>query len=358
MSENDLKLDDSVFRFLFSSPAPFVGECSGQGFYLTIAFPSWGRRSPSNRSRDDSNFVLSIRTEPQNKKTIQIETYQWIGEEVSALLGAFYGKLIQNYGHIQCGNVHTVPTALGAPVGKRDRTPYNSVPRRPDGPTLDLSEARRVVETYMVSQGGERVGWILRAAEFYRVALESFHSRPEVALAMFCSALEALLPLREYTENELCDTSLASMLQRISEHCPNGDRIVKALKSRLYQIKRKVAAFVGQYVPEGYFQQRETTIGWAVAKDRADLISRIRCVYDLRSKVLHTGDRKGLNYIEHDHEQSEIGIGFPVLDDKQLEKTLAGALTLTGVERVTSTVLRAVIAEWLGTPKPEPSTAK
>lgn len=156
------------------------------------------------------------------------------------------------------------------------------------------------------------------------------------------------MPLREYSEDELYDNSLASVLKRIAEHCPKGSRMVAALKSRLYQIKRKVKALVGHYVPESFFQQPETAITWAVAKDRADLASRILFLYDLRSKVLHTGDRTGLTYIEQDHQRSEIGLGVPVLKDIKLQKILTGCLTLTGMERVTATVLRAVIAEWLG----------
>ena len=169
MAENDLKLEDSVYRFLFASPARFVGECHGHGFYLTIAFQSFGRRSAFNRFRDESAFVLSIRTEPRDrKKTIKIETYEWLGEEVSALLGAFYGKLIQNCGHIQSGELHTVPTALSAPRGDRERTPFNGEQRKPDGPALNLMEARRVIERYIAAQDEERLGWILRAAECYR----------------------------------------------------------------------------------------------------------------------------------------------------------------------------------------------
>jgi len=137
-----------------------------------------------------------------------------------------------------------VPTDLRAPVGDKRRKPFNSEPRKPDGPELNLAAAQRVIERYIETQGEERIGWIMRAAEFYRVALESFHSRPEIALAMFCSTLEALLPLRKYTEEELCDNTLASILKRIEAHVPKGKSVVAGLKSRLFQIKRRVAAFV------------------------------------------------------------------------------------------------------------------
>ncbi len=135
MAENDLKLDESVFRFLFTSPAYFVGECSGEGFYLTPAFQSFGRRrNRFDPSTDGSTFVLAVRAEPSTRESVRLETYEWVGEEASALLGAFYGKLIQNLGHIQCGNISTVPTGVRSHITDKERTPFNSQPRKPDGP--------------------------------------------------------------------------------------------------------------------------------------------------------------------------------------------------------------------------------
>ncbi|HEY4309168.1 MAG TPA: hypothetical protein VGN12_06920 [Pirellulales bacterium] len=351
---NDLKLEEHVYRYLFASPAEFRGECFGHGFYLTVAFPSWGKRNASNRNGDGSRFVFSIRTEPPAKDGIVVETYVWAGEEVSALLGAFYGKLIFNLGQIQAGRIQTVPTTPSKRLDDTARAPFNSEPRKPNGPLINLFEAQLLIERYISGQGEERLARILQAAKFYRIALESIQTRPEIALAMFCATLETLLPLRVYSEDELYDKSLAAILKRIAEGYPGGERIVRGLKSRLYQIKRKVVALVNQYLPDSYFDQRETSLSWAVVKSRAELLSRIKNTYDLRSRILHTGDRNGLWYLENDRQGAEIGAGSPVLENKKLEKVLAGAMTLTGVERVTSTVLRAVITEWLGSPPERP----
>jgi hypothetical protein len=134
----------------------------------------------------------------------------------------------------------------------------------------------------------------------------------------------------------------------IKEHCPDGEKLMNYIKARLFQVKRKFVAFVNHYLPDTYFVQPETELGWGVPKGRDDLIRRMKNVYDLRSIVLHTGNRSGLWFLEHDHQRSEIGGGSPILGDKKLEKMLSGGLTLTGLERVTATLLRAVINEWLG----------
>jgi len=57
---------------------------------------------------------------------------------------------------------------------------------------------------------------------FYRMALEKFHTRPEIALALFCSTLEALLLLREFSPDEMYNPTLVSKLKEIEEHCPNS----------------------------------------------------------------------------------------------------------------------------------------
>jgi hypothetical protein len=349
--DDDLKPDGTIFRFLFASSSYFVGECSGDAFHVIVAFPSWSKPGmPPRFDSQSSRFLLSLRTAPRDRSTIVIPTYEWVGEEISALLGAFYGKLIVNRGHLQAGSIHCIPDDTKTPKGDGLRPPFNNLPRKPDGPALNLDQAKRLIVRYFESQGEERIGWIMRAAEFYRLALENFHTRPEIALASFCSTLEALSPLREFTENELYDEQLLQMMSQI-EAQPEGATIVRAIKQRLFQIKRKVAAFARHYVPNSFFEQRETDVAWGQIKDVEDLVSRLRRIYDLRSIVLHTGNRNGLWYLEQDHQFAEIGVGSPVLDDEKLKKTLVGAMTLTGLERVVSAILRAVINEWIRSPE-------
>lgn len=347
MERQSLRPEENVFRFVFSSSAYFVGECDGEAFNLTFAFPSWSRQSAFNQHTfEASHFVLSIRTEKRNAASIHIPTYEWVGEELSALLCITFGKLIVNLGHIQSGFSLCVPVETKPPIGDRWRTPFNGTPRKPNGPELNLTTAKGMIDCYIADRGDERLGYILRAAEFYRAALENFHKRAELSLTLFCSALEAVLPLRQYTERELFDENLLQMLTSI-ETLPNGRQISEAVKSRLFQIKRKVAALVTHYVPDSFFTERESEVEWGVIKDREDLLARIRRVYDLRSMVLHTGNREGLWFLEHDHGRSEIGLGAPSIDNKDLKKALAGGLTLTGLERVTWSVLRAALSEWI-----------
>lgn len=350
MAKHDLQLDETICRYLFASPAHFVGECAGPGFYLTHAFASWGHREASTQENRGSTFALSVRTEQRSTQSVRVETYEWVGDEASSLLGAFFGKLIHNLGHIQCGSIQTVPSTILRPIRDKSRPPFNSLSRRPGGPEINLVHADRVIQKYVTNPRDERLQLLLRASEFYRTALDTLETRPEVALAMLCSTLEALLPLKSFTEDELYDDSLKATFKEIAKSCKHGSRIVQGLKSRLFQIRRKVVALVNYYLPEAYFEQHEAAIDWMVPKDRDELLFRIKHVYDMRSTILHTGNVTGLWYLQQHHQNSEVGVGSPVLGERDLEKTLSRSLNLTGMERVTSTILRCAISEWLDCP--------
>lgn len=349
-----LRPPDTVFRFLFTSPASFVGESSSDSFWLTPAFPAFDRRNravqyPAGPYRR-SHFTLSVLVpEPdRNGKVVHYPVYEWVGEEVSALLGAFYGKLILNLGHTQAGRLLTVPVSFEAATPHYDKPPFNDSPRRPKGHGVNLQNAGALVDAYIrFADTDTQLPLILRAAEFYRIALENYSDRPEMAFTMLVSALEALLDVRTYSEEELYHELLIKDLKQIRETCSDGDAIVKRLKSRLFQVKRKVAALVGAMIPDAFFTERETSLEYGFIRNREELIMRVRAAYDLRSRLLHTGDRTGLWFVEFDHQGAEVGLGAPVMRDKELVKLLCQGVTLTGMERIVSTVLRTAIDQWL-----------
>jgi hypothetical protein len=348
----NLRPPETVFRFLFSSPAHFAGECEGKQFWFTLAFPSFDRRGRESLAITPSAFrrshlCLSIDVPERDKSANVYPMYSWVGEEMSALVGAFYGKLVVNFGHMQAGKLMTVPSIQERPFYRFDKPPFNDQARQPNGVELNLGAAAVLVRKYIAVAGDDpELPLLVRGAEFYRVALESYAEQPEIAFAMLIASLEVLTGLRKYSEDELYDETLLSDLRTIAQRC--SPEIASRLKKRLWQIKRKVASLVCDAVPDAFFDQRETTLTFGFMKDRAELVDRIRAAYDVRSRLLHTGDRSGLWYIEHDHQGAEIGLGKPVLPDRDLVKLLCRSVNLVGLERITSTVLRVLLDQWLG----------
>jgi hypothetical protein len=342
----DLKPDETIFRYLFESPAYFVGECDGDNFLVIHAFKNYEKDRLASPHNEGSNFAFSLRAtqaETPPGAARRIERYQWVGEDLSALLGIFYGKLVYNLGQFESAGLFCVPSRMRPMPFVPDQFPFNSARRKPDGPELNLAEAKDLITWYLRSDDDLNITCLLRAAEFYRLALESYRAQSHIALTLLCSAIEAVLPLKEYSDIELYDPTLISTFRRISEHLPKGGKVVNGLKQRLFQVKRKVAALVGDVVPESFFEQRETKLQFGLIRDRTDLINRIKQLYDIRSRILHTGDSSGTWYLTSDHDGAEIGFGVPMLDDKDLQKTLVNAMTLTGLERLTFTVLHTLL---------------
>jgi hypothetical protein len=349
----NFKPNENIFRFLFVSPAWFVGATDREDFDLTVSFPSFDRKGKDeltlNGPYSRSKFMLSVEVAPVEKKIGAFHPmYEWVGEEVSALLGGFYGKLVLNLGHYQAGSFLTVPATWDRPCESYSKPPFNSTPRKPDGPKLELPLAGEIIANYIGdNREDKRLSYVLRACEFYRMALENYHERPEMSFTLLASALESLVEMRTYTDAEMYDEKLLSDLAAIKTECVDGEKIVAKLKGRLFQVRRKVVALVDDFLPDAFFSQREAGRAFGVVKDRIELRQRMLGAYDIRSKILHTGDRSGIWFIANDHEGCEIGLGKPVMKDARLVEMLCSSVNLAGLERITSTVLRSAIDRWL-----------
>ena len=325
----------------------------GEDFWLTPAFPSFDRRGQETMRIGSgpyrrSHFCLSVEVPERDPSANTYPMYAWVGEELSALIGAFYGKLVLNFGHMQAGRLVTVPSIDERPIYRYDKAPFTDQARRPNGPEPNLSHAEALVAKYVKVAGSDaQLPLLVRAADFYRLALEKYGERPEIAFAMLISTLDVLTAIKTYSEEELYDEQLLDDLKLISATCTDGPDIVTRLKGRLYQVKRRVAALVDHVVPDSFFQERETTMAWGFIVDRNELVDRVRAAYDIRSRLLHTGNRSGLWYIEHDMQGEERGAGEPVMDDKELVKLLTRSVNLVGLERITSTLLRTLISDWV-----------
>jgi hypothetical protein len=232
----DLRPSDTIFRFLFSSPAHFFGECAGDGFWLTPAFPSFDRRGRESLAANPSalrrsNICLSIEVPERDETAGSYPMYSWVGEELSSLLGAFYGKLVLNFGHMQAGKLMTVPSIEDRPYYRFDKPPFNDRARQPAGVELNLCKATRVVAKYIrVAGSDDQLPWLVRAAEFYRLALENYADRPEIAFAMLIATLESLTPLHEYSEDDLFDKDLLNDFRQIAEISAEFSDIVEGLE--------------------------------------------------------------------------------------------------------------------------------
>lgn len=349
----NFRTDEKVYRFQFATPAWFLGVVKTDKFLLDITFSGLDDRRQGAANSSASPYrirrlTFSFETPALDEKIgvySSLGWLAWMGEEVSALLGAFYGKLIVNLGHLQAGSIMTYPAHYDRPCWAFEKPPFNDQPRLPAGPMVNLTVADGLLTAYLEKRNPDRMPLILRAAEFYRMSLENYTERPEMAFTLLISTLECLVEVIDHTEGELFDADFLSDLKMIEQYC--GLAVRNRITSRLYQVRRKVAHLVDELVTDDFFESRESLNAVLAIKNRDELRSRILAAYDLRSRILHTGDRTGLWIIEQDLAGSEITVAELPIEDAKLKKAIRESVTLAGLERIVSCVLRNAIRRWL-----------
>jgi hypothetical protein len=336
-----LKTPKHIHRFLFSSPAHFVGEVETNDYLLTPAFPSFTKGmevfyvdGPGRRSF----FTVTLRIEEEGvadkKKSTVRHSYDSVAETLAGLLSAFYGKLITNQGYLDFGDISAVPRLDFNHTVDYALFPFNSRPRRATGlKDLNLAHSSHFISAFISNSSAEAWGPISNGAAFYQQALSLFSERPHLSFALLLSALECLLPLGKYDEGDLYDPKLLADLAVIEAKVEGGAEIVKRLKSRMFQIRRKCAMFIRTRLDEQFYSTTESDPNYPKLKP-SDTEKRIQAAYDLRSRFMHTGKSHGVWVDTFKHVGAEFIIGDPVIADSELKKLIVDSVTLSGLERV------------------------
>lgn len=344
---------EDVHKFLYSSCSHFVGETQGEDYQLRGAFPTHGKvdrlflHSPNPYKI--CHFALSVRLPLEERQgNFQIvETYSFVGEQFATLLTGFYGKLVRSCGHIQQGFQIRVPDLDQSLSAAFHEAPFNDLPRKPHGPALNLKEADHLLVCYLFAPlDRATLSNILRASSFYQLALENWSRRPELCYTLLISAVESLLDLRAYSDEELFDPSRLADFEEIAKSLPAGEKIVSRLRGALRSVKRKFLVFVIERLPPEFFEELECDHPW-MGIPRDCLESALKAAYDLRSEYLHTGDTEGISYPARVPEGSERMLSEPEMDSSRRRNLVSKAPSLTGLERMVASILHGEIRNWV-----------
>ncbi len=336
-----LKPDKRIHRFLFSSPAHFVGTVETDDYLFVPAFPSLSKgasvfltEGPTRRSFISITLALEKPETDQPTKVKVREMYSWVADHLAALLSAFYGKLVVNHGYTNFGEIFSVPELDLPGISDYALPAFNGKPRAASGlPDLNVGAASQALKAFF-SRGLEDDNWasVLSAAAFYQQALTLFSDRPHLSFSLLVSSLESLLPLVDYSEEELFDPLLLSDFSTIASQAKGGELIVERLKSRMYQVRRKCGAFVAKTLDAQFYERHESSEAFfSVKPDRID--ERIKAAYDLRSRFLHTGHSHGSWIDVLKHAGAEVMIGDPVIEDVKETGSAIGHFDRTGTNR-------------------------
>jgi hypothetical protein len=334
----DFRPKETVQKILISTTSRFIDEYKTNEILITHAFPSF--RLPDEVTLTENpicrnSFVVVFETPPLEKDIVYLPDYSLMGDIICAYLAVLFGKRFDNHGPLETIGMFRVPHLEPYSSVSNPSLPQNNHRPRIDlGIELDLSEFSRIAPLFNDDFGNEKfINFFNTASRFYLQALQSFETHPETAYLHLITCGEILSNYYEYDKDDLLDGKTKNILARIEEGLEDGQEIVKQVKSRLLQVKRKFVKTVTHLLNDHFFSHSESHKEiTALKKDTIE--QRVAASYDLRSRYVHTGIDFG-HWISLDGlDNAEVQDGIPIVDDKEFQEILAEAPMYLGMERI------------------------
>jgi hypothetical protein len=266
---------------------------------------------------------------------ILFPSYLPTAELIAALASLWFGKRFDVQGPLQEHGSFRLPTPwANRPITYPAGGPFSHEPRKDLDIKLSWNTFDRPFEFFpQYLKGDSRISAFWRATRFYAQALRSFENDPEVAFFHFITAIEILAQQMQFTDDQKFDSDILQILTQIREGLPKGESVEKEIRSRLYQLKRKVSLCAVELTNDNFFKGSEADHP-AGRLLKEELLGRMKFSYDLRSKYVHEGADIGGGVHNSPAFTQEIQMGRPVMEDKKLSRLLQKALTLAGLERL------------------------
>lgn len=325
--------EENITKILLSTPSYFVGKYEDDDFMVSIAFDRTLKRE---EMRSYEHFVFSMKTPSIDRSQVAIPDYTSMGDVLSIYMSILYGKRFDNHGLIESVGNYWLPNYLQF-GNYSPRLPFNSQQDRPDLEIpRNLDEIRRIAP--LLHEGEldphfERT--ILSAGRFYLHALQQAEIQPEIAFMDLITCGEILSYFFNYNQDDLLDDKMKEDLIIIRNEIPGGDAIVRRIRNRLFSVKRRFVKTLLHLLNPYFFQQTEAREKWG-SLVQADISTRIKAAYDLRSRYVHKGANFGawVGCQNLPGFNCEIQFGEPVIQDQELKKILMKCPTLIGMERI------------------------
>ncbi|WP_088345050.1 HEPN domain-containing protein [Bacillus cereus] len=329
-----LKPNEEIHKVIISTPARFVGGYMSEDTAVQLSF--------SNKD------TITDITENPNSRTFLVVTFRYVhdgsillrdlsvyGDFFCTILSLLYGKEFKNHGLLESYGIHRTPNLALSSNEYYYQPQYNYQPRKDLSIPLDLS-CFKLIEPLLLENGlsDSFRQMIIAAGKFYNRALSIYPTEPELAFLdlITCGEIISNFNEEQYTEEQLYDENLLNNFDKILT-LEQGDRIVRDLKSRLFQVKRKFYYSLIELLDENFYENTEVIHD--VGKITKDTIEQnIKFAYDLRSLYVHTGLEFGDRIRPNKNIQNEIVIGEVTLPNQRAKKALNNTLTFTGLERI------------------------
>lgn len=338
--ENAFRSPKDRGRFLISTPSRLVGDLQCPELSIDHAFPNpypfnaaqW-QSQISGGPYSRSYYVISTAVSGNETDGGGLVP-QYDPLLITALASVWFGKRFDLHGWTEWFGNFWMPYGMELSATRMSQLgPYNYEPRRDLGIALNWQQLSRPMTLFSCSSPIATMGAFWKAASFYARALRAYEDDGEVAFLHLICAIEIAASALEFPDERLFDKATLKDLKAIQEHVPDGANVCGRIKSRLYQLRKRVVLAAAELTNDPFFAGSESADD-AFALTKGRLTGAVQAAYDVRSRFLHKGATFSLWVDPSGRMLNEMQLGKPVVDDRELAKLLSQIPTFLGLERL------------------------
>lgn len=334
---SSLRLNNDIHKILISSPARFVGSYISEDISINLSFPTQDRITADYSENPYQRTFMVIAFKYEHDGGMILRDLSTYGDYFCALLSILYGKDFQYHGLLESHGIHRLPNIESGVNSLYEYPQYNFKPRVDLEIPLNLENFGLIepllLDTCVATEDFRLM--IIAASKFYNRALNVFPKEKELAFLdlITCGEIISNFNDEEYTDEQLYDENLLRNFIKILE-VEKGDRIVKDLKNRLFQVKRKFVFSLHQLLNDSFYEVTEVTNASVGNISKENIESLLKAAYDLRSQYVHLGSEFGDFIKPHKGFFNEVIIGEPRGLEEKVNKILSKSPTFLGLERI------------------------
>ncbi|MEJ9132131.1 HEPN domain-containing protein [Bacillus thuringiensis] len=329
-----LKLNNEIHKIMISTPSRFVGEYLSEYTAVQLSFSSKDLLINTKENPNSRTFLVATFRYAQGRSMIR-KDLSIFGNFFCTVLSLLYGKEFKNHGMLESDGIHRTPNLELLANEYYFQPQYNYKTRKDISIPLNLSYFKLVEPLLLeenLSEGFCQM--VIAAGKFYNRALSIYPIEPELAFLDLITSGEIISNFndKQYTDEQLYDENLLKNFKEIST-LQKGDRIVRDLKKRLFQVKRKFFHSLIDLLDDNFYENTEAMQEIGIIT-KGTIEQSIKSTYDLRSSYVHTGLEFKDRIRPLTRMQNEISLGNVKHPNKNTAKALSNTLTFTGLERI------------------------
>lgn len=329
-----------ITKFLLSTPARFQGRCRTEWYYLMEAHENRGKMTYSSWE-DERTFrqyiELAVLTRKMTEKELIFPDYSALGESFAVAMSVLFGKRFEFHGITQQHGFGYVPLVDPRNTICNKNLCFNSsTPRADYGIAIDLANFTKIENLLLEQEDNLRnaQSTFFYAGRFYLQSLNEVEKSPEIAFISLITSVEILASYFKYRTEDLLDEDTYKLLLALEGIDDIGPKLASKVRTKVLGISEGLCKFMMESLDDQFFERSESKRKENGLK-KADIKRRIKAAYDIRSKIVHAGKfHRGWMQVNYLDNNDEIMYGDPVIDDKDIRKSISRSPTFIGMERM------------------------